>query len=69
MRVSMALPKKAMKITEVWRGVPPKGSSKSGPIGGYLLRVLGPVSGISPGTRTHVVLANILLQPWMKSSG
>ena len=29
-----------MKITEVWRSGPQECSSKSGPIGGYLLRVL-----------------------------
>jgi len=36
-----------MKITEVWRSVPQECSSKSGPIGGYLLPSWGPGSGIS----------------------
>jgi hypothetical protein len=56
-----------MKITEVWRSVRQECSSKSGPIGGYLLRVLGSRKRDLTGTRTHVVLANILLQPWIES--
>jgi len=43
--------------------VPPR----SGPIGGYPVRILGSRKRDLTGTRTHVVLANILLQPWIES--
>ncbi len=56
-----------MKITEVWRSVRQECSSKSGPIGGYLLRVLGSRERDLTCTGRLVVRAGILLQPWMQN--